>query len=266
MLGSPVRHSLSPRMHTAGYAALGLTGWSFTAHEVTQDDLAAFVAGLDENWRGLSLTMPLKEVAFEEASTVSDTARQAAAINTLVRRSDGSWAGENTDVAGIVRALTGVVHDGTATILGSGATARSSVVALGLLGVQSVHVAARRQEAREDLLAWAGDLPGDLSITTSDLTSWTSTPTRLVVSALAPSGGDAAAEQLRAAASVDGWAGGTLFDVVYANWPTPLARAAQQAGMGTISGVEMLIGQALGQFELFTGQPAPVAAMRAAVT
>ena len=106
VLGSPISHSLSPVLHRAGYTAAGLSGWEYGAHDVDAAGLAAFVAGLGPQWRGLSLTMPLKQAAAEVASTVSDVARRAAAVNTLVRRDDGGWDATNTDVLGLVRALS----------------------------------------------------------------------------------------------------------------------------------------------------------------
>ena len=75
MLGKPVSHSLSPVIHNAGYAAAGLTGWSYTAIECAEAELADLVAGLGPEWAGLSLTMPLKEVAL----TVADEAAPLAA-------------------------------------------------------------------------------------------------------------------------------------------------------------------------------------------
>ncbi|MBC7307881.1 MAG: shikimate dehydrogenase, partial [Dietzia sp.] len=78
VLGSPVAHSLSPRLHNAGYAALGLDDWHYTYAEVAEGELVDFVQGLDETWRGLSLTMPLKEVAFEVAKEQRGFLREGA--------------------------------------------------------------------------------------------------------------------------------------------------------------------------------------------
>ena len=105
MLGSPISHSLSPALHGAAYRALGLTDWLYGAHEIQESTLPGFVAGLGPEWVGLSLTMPLKEAAFEVAHEVSDLARDVGAINTLVRHPDGHWSGDNTDVYGVSQAL-----------------------------------------------------------------------------------------------------------------------------------------------------------------
>ena len=95
VLGSPVAHSLSPALHQTAYAALGLEDWTYDRFEVDEGGLAPFVEGLGESWRGLSLTMPLKVAAFAVADEVSGLAREAGAINTLVRRGSG-WAADNT--------------------------------------------------------------------------------------------------------------------------------------------------------------------------
>lgn len=255
VLGSPVAHSLSPLLHAAGYAALGLRDWSYGRHEVDEGGLAPFVRGLDETWRGLSLTMPLKEVAFEVADRVSDLAREAGAINTLVRTEAG-WSGDNTDVHGLVAALrdAGVVRPGTATIIGSGATARSALLALRELGVTSVRVAARNPTTAHELCR---HLPGAAHHV--PLARWSQDPGEAVVSTVPGAGGAAAAEVVE-----DDLSGVVLLDVVYADWPTPLARAATTAGATVVSGLEMLVHQAARQLELFTGATAPVAAMQSA--
>src|SRR5258705_13956000 len=82
VLGRPIGHSLSPVIHNAGYAAAGLGQWSYTAHDCAEPDLAGFVAGLDEGWAGLSLTMPLKEVALDVADEVAPMAAALGAANT----------------------------------------------------------------------------------------------------------------------------------------------------------------------------------------
>jgi len=263
VLGSPIAHSLSPTLHNAGYAALGLTDWSYAAEPVEVTGFSGFVAGLDASWRGLSLTMPLKEVAFGVTVSVSVVAEEAGSINTLIHRPDGHWDGDNTDVVGLARALAGVEHGGGATVLGAGATARSAVLALRSLGVGSVRVAARRPEAVAALADWAGRLSGGaVLVTACELGGWADDPSRLVVSTLPPGPSATVGGALDGAGS--SFEGVTLLDVVYADWPTPLARAASAHGMQVISGLDMLVHQAAEQFRLFTGHEAPVEAMAAA--
>lgn len=259
VLGSPIRHSLSPTLHRAGYAAAGLTDWDYTAHEVDEGGLAPFVAGLDVMWRGLSVTMPLKVAAFDVADEVSELARRAGAINTLAR-TDTGWVGDNTDVYGIVAALRDaeISEPARAFVLGSGATARSALLALQELDAGEVVVAARDQAkaaALRDAVPGAGD------VQVAPLRSWTSGAPQVVVSTLP--GGSAGTAVAEAIGDAD-LTGVVLLDVVYADWPTPLARAAAERGATVVSGLEMLVHQAARQFELFTGATAPVAAMQAA--
>ncbi len=259
VLGSPVAHSLSPLLHTAGYAAAGLSGWDYGRHEVDEGGLAPFVAGLDGTWRGLSLTMPLKVAAFDVAETVSDLAREAGAVNTLVRTPSG-WSGDNTDVHGIVAALhdAGARRPHRATVLGAGATARSALLALRVLGVSQVVVAARNESRGRALAEWAG-----ADATFLDLAEWPEAPADVVVSTL-PGGAAGAAAADALDGRVDALVGAVLLDVVYAGWPTALGRAASEQGAQVVSGLEMLVHQAAEQFRLFTGSEAPVAAMQTA--
>jgi shikimate dehydrogenase len=259
VLGAPIEHSLSPALHRAGYAAAGLSDWSYEAIRVAEGELDPFVAGLDASWRGLSLTMPHKEAAFAVATEVSAVAATVRAVNTLVRRADGGWDADNTDVDGIVAALRDVDHHGHALVLGAGATARSAVLALQRLGVRRVDIAARRRDAALSAL----DLVTDVGLRGEplDLAGWAAHPPSLVLSTVPASAGTALVPSTTERSGL----GITLFDVVYAPWPTPLAAVVAAAGGRTVSGLEMLIHQAARQFELFTGVPADLAAMRAAV-
>ena len=144
-------------MHEAAYRWLGLD-WTYEAVECTQAELPAFLAGLDDSWAGLSLTMPLKAAVLPLLSEVSDIARRVGGANTVVPVA-GGWRGSNTDVPGIAAALMecGVVGAdvGRASVLGAGATARSAVAGLAELGVTSVDVYARDAVARGAVAALA---------------------------------------------------------------------------------------------------------------
>ena len=108
VLGSPIEHSLSPVLHRAGYAALGLVGWDYGRYEVRESELADFVARCDPTWRGLSLTMPLKLVALD-VGRPDELARLVGAANTLIfDHTSGRHLVTNTDVGGMVNAVRGV--------------------------------------------------------------------------------------------------------------------------------------------------------------
>jgi shikimate dehydrogenase len=261
VLGSPVSHSLSPVLHRAGYAATGLTDWSYDVHEVDAAGLRGFVGSLDEEWRGLSLTMPLKEAALDLAATVDPVATRAGAANTLVRGADGSWQAANTDVLGLVRALRPHVGEAPrrALVIGGGASARSAVLALAELGITTLTVRARDTAKAADLLAWALDLGvGVVNGSVAEIGPWVTTKDDVVVSTVPATAGESVA------ATVPVAHGGVLLDVVYDGWPTLLAAAAAAAGMTVVSGLDMLVHQAAEQFRLFTGVEAPVGAMAAA--
>jgi len=245
VLGSPIAHSLSPALHTAAYAALGLADWRYQAVEVTEGGLADFLAGCDASWRGLSLTMPLK-VAVLSLGEPDALAARVGAANTLLFGGDGSRRLHNTDVGGAEWALrrAGVVAADRATLLGAGATARSMLVALARLGVTAATVVARTP-ARAAAL---GPLAADLGITLA-VRDWDAAPPPADVLVSTATAG---AADSRAAALASGAA--TVFDVVYDPWPTPLAAVAGRLGRTVISGLDLLVGQALGQIELMTGR------------
>ena len=253
VLGSPITHSLSPRLHRAAYAVLGLD-WTYERFEVSAAGLAEFVVGLDSSWRGLSLTMPLKEAVLE-LGEVDPVARLAGSGNTLIL--GGQRRVYNTDVAGLVWAVRRVTPGAVtrATILGSGATARSTVVALSQLAAETVTVLARTPSKAEALAGLGTQLGLRMRVQ-----PWGSPPppADLVVAAATSGAVDPIADQIAASARV-------VLDIVYAPWPTPLARAAAQAGRTVISGLDLLVGQALHQVELMTGRSVSAEVLYAAL-
>ena len=243
MLGSPISHSLSPALHRAAYGVLGLD-WTYDRHEVDEYGLAAFVAGCDASWRGLSLTMPLK-VAALALGEVDPLAAQVGAANTLVFEADGSRRLVNTDVGGLVWALQRVGTDRLAevTLLGAGATARSSLVSVARLGARLVTVVARTPSRAEPLVALGSALGVRMQVR-----GWSEElPAADALISTAVAG---AADGLAEAAAVSA---PVVFDAVYDPWPTRLAVAAEAAGCAVLNGLDLLVGQALLQLELMTG-------------
>ena len=261
VLGSPVAHSLSPALHRAAYDALGLRGWSYEAVEVVPAGLAAFLAGLGADWAGLSLTMPLKQAVLPLLASRSSLVELTGVANTVVA-GEGGWHGDNTDVAGIVAALreAGVCSCSRAAVLGAGATAASALVALHELGAHQVRVLARSVERALALQPVADGLGVELRVGTLHPLEVEDRWPQVVVSTV-PAG----ALDAFAAASDPGPEAPALLDVVYAPWPTPLARVYARAGGVVVGGAAMLLHQAARQVELMTGRPAPLDAMRAAL-
>jgi shikimate dehydrogenase len=262
VLGSPVAHSLSPVLHRAAYAYLGLR-WRYDAIECDAAHLAGFVAGLTGDWAGLSLTMPLKAAVLPLADSVDAAAVAAGAANTLVLR-DGRRAAANTDVPGMVAALAehavGPSSAGSVAVLGAGATARSAVVSLAAAGWTAVDVAARRPEAAAPLVRTGAAVGTEVRVggwaDAAELLAYD-----LVVSTVPAGAADALAARVPSGPRV-------LFDVLYEPWPTPLAAAWSAAGGTVVGGLDLLVQQAAGQVRLMTGCDVPeaelVAVMRPA--
>ena len=207
VVGRPVSHSLSPVLHRAAYAALGLDGWRYDAVECDDVVLPGLVRKLGPEWVGLSVTMPGKVAALQVATAASERARAVGAANTLVRTGEG-WVADCTDIDGVIgalRAAAGFTAGERAVLLGGGGTARAA-----------------------------------LAVSTVPATA--SAPVAAAVAA-AP----------------------VVLDAVYSPWPTPVVAAVTAAGGRLASGLDMLLHQAFGQVEQFTGCPAPRAAMRDAL-
>lgn len=262
VLGFPIAHSRSPRIHRAAYEVLGVP-WRYSAVRCGVEGLAGFLASRGPEWLGLSLTMPLKEEAWRLADTLDPLARESGVVNTLRHRADGGWDGFNTDVAGLAAALLNDGLDASRTIVvGTGATAVSAVLAARQLGAAQIWVAGRNAAAataiaeRFDCTPTPLDDPG---LARADAT--------LVIATL-PGPAGAAVALPSALHEVP------LFDVAYEPWPSPLARRWSAAGGAAHPGTDMLVEQAIVQVRIFRdgapgaklpGEAEVRAAMRAAV-
>ncbi|MEU0397329.1 shikimate dehydrogenase [Streptomyces sp. NPDC006208] len=259
VLGSPITHSLSPVLHRAAYAELGLTDWSYERFEVDEFRLADFMKKLDSTWAGLSLTMPLKRAVIPLLDGISDTAASVEAVNTVVITEDGRRLGDNTDIPGMVAALRerGVGKVESAAVLGSGATAASALAALSRICTGPVTAYVRSEARAQEMRGWGERL--GLDVRTAD---WAEAPGAFaapLVIATTPAG----TTDALATAVPDG--PGTLFDVLYEPWPTPLAAAWSRRGGAVVGGLDLLVHQAVLQVEQMTGRsPAPLQAMRIA--
>jgi shikimate dehydrogenase len=256
VLGRPVAHSLSPLLHRAAYAALGLTDWTYDALDIGADDLPVLLAGLGEEWRGFSVTMPCKQAAVDVADVVEPLPRLLHAANTLVHTAAG-WRAENTDVGGIGMALqlAGVESVGAATVIGAGGTAAAAAVALASLGAEHVDVVVRDPSRAADVIRVLDVLGVPVTVTPL--------PNAVLDAPLVVSTVPVDAQP--ALVTLPWRSGHTVLDVLYAPWPTPLAQRVTAAGGTVAGGLDVLFWQATAQVELMTGQPAPIAAMRSAL-
>ena len=266
LLGFPARHSLGPAMHNAAFAALGLP-LVYVAHDVASADLSAALAGARAlGYLGLSITMPHKVAALSLVDEVDPMARAIGCINTVVNR-DGRLVGSNSDGPGALDALTraGIpTRNQRVLVLGSGGAARAVAMTIAMRG----------QPAAMEILGVVADeldrLRADVAAQASvEVTGGPLDDARLAVAA---AGADLVLhctpvgmtpdtdrslvppELLRPQLAV--------FDAVYNPRRTKLLAEAAQRGCRVVEGMEMFLGQAMVQFELWTGKPAPAEVMR----
>ena len=288
VLGDPVRHSLSPAMHNAALAELGLE-WAYLALPAPAADLATVVRGLEAmGCRGLSVTIPHKQAVAELCRERSPLAQRVGAVNTLVPLDGGGWMGTNTDVEGFIAPLRhGPWQGKRALVLGCGGSARAVVAGLVELGFGAITVAARRPEALAAFtqscgpwapqltpLAWSDlgsatdQVLGQTALAQADLVVNT-TPIGMASATAAGVATDPAAvkacpldpaqlDQLRP--------GTTVYDLIYTPRPTQLLRQAARRGCPTQDGLEMLVQQGAAALRLWSGlETVPTDAMRTAV-
>jgi shikimate dehydrogenase len=262
VLGSPIRHSLSPALHRAAYRELGLD-WSYDACDVDVAGLPGFLDSLDPVWRGLSLTMPLKRAVLPLVDEIGESARRAGAANTVLL-GDGRRVGHNTDVPGAVAAVRerwgGPLS--SAVLLGGGATAASVVLALADLGCLNVSLLVRDDSRAAETVAVAARHPAAPHVEVRRIgapgPAVAAPETDIVVSTIPAAAQTADLLAVAAQAQV-------VFDVVYDPWPTPLAAQATARGQVLVTGLDLLVHQAVLQVELMTGiAGAPLQAMRRA--
>ena len=282
VLGDPVRHSLSPAMHNAALAALGLD-WVYLALPVVAADLATVVAALEAlDCRGLNVTIPHKQAVAALAAELSPLAQRLGAVNTLVRRPEGGWLGTNTDVEGFLAPLRKGNRPGQrapgqrAVVLGCGGSALAVLAGLEQLGFNSIAVAGRNANALAALQAGCRDwLPA------LEPLAWTTANDERLLQALAqadlvvnctPVGMASTRDPMAAnrsplaAAALDRLRPGSgVYDLIYTPRPTTLLRGAAERGCRTWDGLEMLVQQGAAALRLWSGRDTvPVDAMRQA--
>ena len=261
VLGDPIDHSLSPAIHRAAYDALGLD-WEYDAVLVGSGHLAGFLDGLDPaEWRGLSLTMPLKREVLPLLSSYDAWVAATGACNTVLLEPDGARHGLNTDVTGAVMILSEQdVPLERAVVLGGGATATSMLLALAERGLRKATLVVRdRDRAGETVHALTAHRSRpSVEVVTFDEVATASLDADVVVSTVPASA--QLPEVLASVAEVP-----LVFDVVYEPWPTPLAAAAERSGRTVLNGLDLLVAQAIHQVVAMTGRhDAPAGAMRRA--
>ena len=267
VIGSPIEHSLSPVIHRAAWAQLGIDGWEYHRLEQDTDSLPGFIAGLGADCAGLSVTMPCKQSVMPLLDVIDPLASAVGAVNTVVP-SSGVLAGFNTDVTGIASAvrracsMAGCSAPSSALVLGARATASSALAALGELGITSSTVAARRFGGPGSVVAAASRLGVTIEQvlwSDAEAVDRAASSADLVISTLPASAADPLVERLRVRE------GQILLDVVYSPRDTALRRAFENAGGVVAEGTDMLVFQAGAQVQLMTGRSPDTGVMREAL-
>ncbi|WP_144276170.1 shikimate dehydrogenase [Demequina sp. NBRC 110053] len=266
VLGHPIAHSLSPSLHRAAYAHLGLD-WDYQAYDVDEAGLPDFVRELDPSWAGLSLTMPLKVTALPLVDFVEPMAKLVGAINTIVVQpvtDHLQLVGANTDVHGVVAALAegGVTRATRGVVLGGGATATSALAALGRIGVTRPIVAVRNRGRAGGLLRAATKMGIEPRFVSFDEAPAMMADAQAVVSTVPARAGAEVASGLVGSVTSEA----ALLDAVYDPLVTPLGAAWREAGGTFVPGTRMLLHQAAEQVRLMTGRPVPIDVLDTALT
>lgn len=261
VIGSPVRHSLSPALHNAAFAAAGVD-WVYVAFEVAPGDATAALAAVRAlGIGGLSVTMPHKQDVADAVDVLDPAARALRSVNTVVRRDDGTLAGYSTDGAGFVASLEAadVVVDGArVAVLGAGAAARAVIDALARRGAAGITVANRTAGRAAEAAALAGDRG---RVVTGDAIGAAVTDADIVVNCTSVGMGVDPAQATAADLPVELdalRAGQVVADLVYHPLSTPLLDGARRRGAATVDGLGMLVHQAVLQQRLWLGETLPV--------
>jgi shikimate dehydrogenase len=254
VVGWPVDHSRSPQMHNAAFAELGMD-WAYVPLPVAPEALEVALRGVAAlGFAGVNVTIPHKQAAARICDRLSDGAERAGSVNTVLVGGDGLLRGETTDGPGMLDAI-GDLPAGGALVLGTGGAARAAVVALRDAGM-AVSIAARRAEA-------AGRLAGELGVAA---VAWLPEGLPALVVNATPVGQAGPADELPVPEPMLDEVE-VVCDLAYRGdgADTGLVAAARRRGIRAVDGLDVLVGQGAIAFRMFTGLPAPVAAMRAAV-
>lgn len=245
VIGDPIAHSKSPLIHKHWLRQMGIEG-DYRAKRVTSDGLPAYLEArrADRDWRGCSVTMPLKQIVMDHVDDLNPVARRIGAVNAVIRMYD-MLQGINTDWIGVNLALGESRSGDDVVVIGAGGAARAVLAELRMAKPRSISIMNRTPEKALGLLQHFGlegeVLPigavptADLLINASSLGMSGHPPLEIDLSAMRP--------------------GAIVFDLVYHPLDTELLRRARAAGLRTLDGLELLVWQASMAFTHFFGKP-----------
>jgi shikimate dehydrogenase len=247
VIGDPIAHSLSPVLHNAALAELGLD-YVYVAFPVQAAGLEAAIAGFTATGvQGFSVTIPHKQAIVPLLAEVSAEAQAVGAVNTVWRTERG-WAGTNTDVAGFIAPLQTMKDwsGATALVLGNGGAARAVIAGTAQLGFETVQVVGRSAQKLADFKTSWGNSPLHPPLTVHEWhTLATMLPTADLIVNTTPMGMHTTAGQspLDEAQIAQIAETAVIYDLIYTPRPTPLLTLAAQRGLETLDGLEMLVQQ-----------------------
>ncbi len=266
LIGYPVKHSFSPAMHNAAFASLGIDA-RYSLFEVKPEDLSSFFSGLDtKGILGLNITVPYKEAVLNFVTLDRESAylKRVKAVNTAVKR-DGAWKGFNTDIPGFARHLrenTDPAHKRTA-VLGAGGAARAVTYVLADSGADEIAVFDVDQAKARGIAAMIKEFFPAVSISTVDSLQGLRIPEKDILINATPVGMKPSDPCLVDERMLH--PGLFVYDLIYNPPETTLLKSAKKRGARTSNGLGMLLYQGALAFECFTGRPAPIEVMRAAL-
>ena len=268
LIGWPVRHSVSPALHNAAFAALGLN-WAYVPLPVAPERVGEALRGLRAlGLRGANVTVPHKQAVMPFLDALSDAARTIGAVNTIVVEDDGRLVGDNTDARGFAADLAahGVEAAGrTVAVVGAGGAARAVLYALLHGGAAQVTVLNRNLERAAALIAqFAADTHNSTLVACAFPDGIRAAATADLVINCTSLGMSPNIEGLPWDAGVQFWPGQVVYDLVYNPAQTRLLQLATAQCAQAVGGLGMLVWQGALAFQLWTDEEAPVAVMRAA--
>ncbi|MFH1714833.1 MAG: shikimate dehydrogenase [Elusimicrobiota bacterium] len=255
LIGNPVKHSLSPAMHNAGFKYLGLD-YEYSLKETKEEDLEAVINSLRDNGvAGANVTIPYKQKVMQYLDDITDEAKKIGAVNTIVNK-DGKLLGDNTDGKGFIRSLKtrAEIKDKTVYVCGAGGAARAIVASLIQEGAKDIYIYDVVKEKAEALAKPGSNAHANAKVDSKNIDILVNT---------APCGMEEGDETMPVS---EGFLHQNMFvyDIVY-NRETRLIKTAKKIGIKTASGIEMLLFQGVIGFELWTNKKAPVDVMREAL-
>lgn len=271
LIGWPVGHSISPRMHNAAFNASNLD-WCYVPLAVPDDPperLAEAIHGLRAlSFRGANVTVPHKQSVIQYLDELTDAAQTIGAVNTIIVQKDGVLVGDNTDARGFIADLLANGMDPSrkrVLVLGAGGSARAVVTGLAEMNVNAIMLANRTVSKAEELTSAVHERYPDIDIEVVNLPGDVSDLDADLIVNCTSVGMEPDSHNMPWNRDIPFQAKHFVYDLVYNPSPTLLVRFASECGAHAVNGKGMLVWQGALAFECWTGHPGPVDVMKASI-